>query len=703
MYNRSTTDVLVPVGIISIVLLLVVPVPSWILDFLLASNICISLLVLLVVVYVPNPSEFSVLPTILLTTTLARLSLNIASTRLILIDGFAGNIIYSFGSFVVQGNLVVGAIIFVILVLINFLVITKGSGRIAEVAARFTLDALPGKQMAIDAELNAGAISEVEAKQRRAKVQGEIDFYGAMDGASKFVRGDAVAGIVITLINVLGGISIGMLQKGFGISEALQTYVLMSIGDGLVSQIPALLISVAAGIIITRENSEDSLGKNLASQLLIRKEAFWVLSGICVCFAMLPGMPKIAFFGLATVSYFIGRSIGRRAGSPSDKREASNLADGSQQTVTPTETAAASSDSPAVEKIAFELGYGLVGLADVKRGGDLLDRVAGIRRTLGNELGIEIGPISVRDNLELDPNQYRVLVFGRKVAGGSIMVNRWLAMNVSGCDVSLKGVPTVEPVFGIEAFWISEEERKTAEMNDFTVVDSASVLITHLSETIKDNLHEIIDREDIQRLIESVREHSATAVNEILPDVLTVGIIQQVIRNLLRERVPVRNRVVVFEALADYAQYTKNPDELSEQVRRRLGKYFVPDFYDGQGRLIALTLDPALEAALIASIKRSPLEVRLMIEPDQAQAIISELSQRVDEMAIDGLAPLVITSAEIRLAFQRFFGASLRNLTVLAYQEIPEDAKVQNFGFIRRPEGMSASIGESALPAPAGV
>ncbi|MDP2137508.1 MAG: flagellar biosynthesis protein FlhA, partial [Candidatus Didemnitutus sp.] len=509
-------DLMFTMALFGTVLLLVLPVPPFAIDLLLALNIGLSLLVLLAIVYVKDPPEFSGFPTILLSLTLFRLALNISSTRQILSKGYAGDIIESFGNFVIQGNYIVGAVVFLILVLINFVVITKGAGRIAEVTARFTLDALPGKQMAIDAELNAGIIDEVTATARRVKVQKEADFYGAMDGASKFVRGDAIAGILITLVNVLGGFAIGVFQMGMTLGESLQKFTLLSIGDGLVSQIPALIISIGAGLLVTRAADGNDLGTQVTGQLFRYPRAMAMASGCMVVFGLMPGMPILPFFGLAALAGVLAKTMS----SPEDDlaAEAATAAKATKTLASgkPGETNAGGLVSTAtshganddvrklidVDVFAIEIGYGLLSLADNKMGGDLLARVTGVRKSLAREKGIVVPPISVRDNLELEPNDYRFLLRGKAVARGALIPGRFMAMNVAGSNVRLRGMPTREPVFNLDAVWIDEGEKKTAELNNYTVVDPSSVLITHLSETLKLHAHHLIGRQDVQALID---------------------------------------------------------------------------------------------------------------------------------------------------------------------------------------------------------
>jgi flagellar biosynthesis protein FlhA len=693
------TDLIFTLGLFGIILLLVIPVPPWALDFFLSVNIGISLMILLVIIYVKDPPEFSAFPTILLAVTLLRLALNIASTRLILLDGFAGNVIEAFGHVLIQGNYIVGAVVFIILVIINFVVITKGAGRIAEVAARFTLDAMPGKQMAIDAELNAGIIDELTATTRRLKVQKEADFYGAMDGASKFVRGDAVAGILITIINVIGGFGIGMLQKGMPIDQALQKYTLLSIGDGLVSQVPALIISVAAGLLVTRAQGDNSMGAQIGRQLGAYPRAVGIAACFIAALAFAPGMPPAPFLILGGITGFMAYMLKKQAQAPLTATGkpgtlalpapgGGNTSQGGQQ---------GSGGSPSntgpedlhklieAEILSIEVGYGLLRLADKTQGGELLDRITGVRKGFARDNGMVIPPIAIRDSLELEPNEYNFLLRGKSFARASVIPNRWLAMNVSGSMVTLKGVPTREPVFGIEAVWIAEEEKRTAEINGYSVVDATSVMITHLAEALKQVSHLILTRQEIQSLVDRVKESNPALIAELLPDLINLGIIQRVLQNLLREGVPIKNLPLILETLADYAPVTKNPDELSEQVRRRLGTYFIGQYESEPGLIKCITIDPRLEQNLMTRIQRSHFETTLALDPHTAQYLLRELTIRSNSLAEQGLSPITILTAELRLAFKRFFEPSLPKLVVLSYQELPPQTEIQNTGIIVPP------------------
>ncbi|MDB6039421.1 MAG: flagellar biosynthesis protein FlhA [Verrucomicrobiales bacterium] len=671
-------DLWLVVGIFGTVLLLILPVPPVVLDLLLTVSVALSLLILLIILYVEQPADFTSFPTLLLFVTLFRLALNVASTRLILLDGYAGHIIEAFGNFVVRGNYVVGLVIFLILVLINFIVITKGAGRIAEVAARFTLDAMPGKQMAIDAELSAGVINEAEARTRRRKVEQEADFYGAMDGASKFVRGDAIAAVLITLINVLGGFAIGMVQKGMTVGEALQRFTLLSIGDGLVSQIPALITSMAAGMLVTRAASKNSLGEELGKQLLFYPRALRILAVMLAVFAIVPGLPMFPFLVLSALTFFVARQMIHVKASSKAVAET---------TAKDTKTAASTSSDKletllSVDTLQIELGYGLVALADTRKGGDLLERVTGVRRTFAQEIGIIIPPIRLRDNLQMNANEYRFLLKGNSIAHGTIMPGYWLAMNATNSRTILKGVPTIEPVFQLPATWITDVERKNAEAGGFTVVDAASVLVTHLSETVKRNCHEILTRQDVQNLLENLKQTHPTVVNELIPAMLSVGQVQRVLQNLLAEGVSIRNLAGILEKVGDHASITKNPDELSEHARRALGAQLSKPFQAENGSLRAITLDPKLEQQIAQGVRQNQTDVALMLEPRLARHLVDSLSRQVQQMLAAGHPPLVLCAPAIRLGFKRFFEATFAELNVLSYAEIPSRVEVQSASII---------------------
>jgi flagellar biosynthesis protein FlhA len=673
-------DVFVIGGLFGTVLLMILPVHPLLLDGFLAISIALSLLILLSILYVKEPAEFTGFPTLLLFVTLFRLSLNIASTRLILLDGYAGHIIETFGNFVVRGNYVVGLVIFLILVLINFIVITKGAGRIAEVAARFTLDAMPGKQMAIDAELNAGMINEAEARARRRSVEQEADFYGAMDGASKFVRGDAIAAILITLINVLGGFAIGILQKGMTVDEALQRFTLLSIGDGLVSQIPALITSTAAGILVTRAASKEDLGSELTKQLLSYPKVMAILTAMLVVFALVPGLPMFPFLLLASITGFLAYNL--KGEQPGAKSGALGETSGAPAAKAPGASPDKLETLLNLDSLQIELGYGLINLADARKGGDLLERVTGVRKTFAQEMGVIIPPIRLRDNLQLEANRYRFLLKGNPIVEGELMPGHWLAMNASNSKVVLKGMPTVEPVFKLPATWIAEAERKHAEVSGYTVVDAPSVLVTHLSETVKRNCHEILSRQDVQNLLDNLKTTHPTVVSELIPGQLNVGQVQRILQNLLAEGVSIRNLAGILEKVSDYTGTTKNPDELSECARRALGAQIIKPYQSEKGGLQAITLDPRLEQQIAQGVRQSATEISLTLEPKLARHVVDTLSQRLQQLLSAGQPPVVLCAPQIRLAFRRFFETTFSELTVLSYSEVPARVEIQSNGTI---------------------
>ena len=675
------------------ILLLILPVPPVLLDMLLAISIGLSLLTLLVILYLRTPAEFTGFPTLLLFITLYRLALNVASTRLILLNGYAGNIIQAFGNFVVQGNYVVGMVIFLILVLINFIVITKGAGRIAEVAARFTLDAMPGKQMAVDAELNAGLINETEARNRRRAVEEEADFYGAMDGASKFVRGDAIAAILITLINIVGGFAIGILQKGMTMGEALQHFTILSIGDGLVSQVPALITSTAAGILVTRATSKNDLGRELSRQLLFYPKALTILAVMLGIMAMVPGLPTMPFLTMAVIVGLLSHTL-HRNGMPDMGSDSKAVAGGMQGKSNDGKSGGATIPSAepkpnekietllSLDTLQIELGFGLVPMADTKRGGDLLERVTGVRRSFASDMGMLIPPIRLRDNLQLGTNEYRFLLKGNPIAQGQLMPNHWLAMNATNSKVNLKGIPTVEPVFQLPATWVTDVERKNAEIAGFTVVDAPSVMVTHLSETVRRHCHEILTRQDVQSLIDNLKQTHAAVVNELIPSQLSLGQVQRILQNLLAEGISIRNLAGILEKVGDYAAFTKNPDELSEHARRAMGGQLAKPFQNESGGLRAITMDPRLEAQLAMGVRQTATEVALIVDPKLARHVVESMSKFVQQMISGGHQPVVLCAPQLRLAFRRFFENTFSDLAVLSYAEIPPRVQVQNAAVI---------------------
>ena len=644
----------------------------------------LALLILLVILFIKNPSDFTGFPTLLLIFTLYRLGLNVATTRLILSEANAGELIDAFGEIVVSGSFVVGIVIFLILTVINFVVITKGAGRIAEVAARFTLDAMPGKQLSIDAELDKGHITVEEAIDKRRLLQQESDFYGAMDGASKFVRGDAVAAILVTLVNIVGGLAIGVFENGMPVGEALETYTRLTIGDGLLTQVPAIVTSTAAGVLVTRAASREELGQSLGKQLFFSKRAMAILCGTMLVMAIVPGFPMLPFLTLASVFGFIAYGLReggilREAFVEMDKEDAANKKkkDAKKQ-------AEAGGPDEALESLLqvdtlmIELGYGLVGLADPAKGGDLLQRITGVRKSFAQEMGFIVPSIRLRDSLKLSPNQYQFLMRGQVISQGEVMPGHWMAMNTANSSVVLKGVPTTEPVFKLPATWVDEVERRNAEMAGYTVVDSSSVMVTHLSESIRRHSYQILTRQDVQVLLDNLKDDHPALINELIPNMLNIGQIQRILQNLLAEVIPIRNLVGILERVADHAAATKNPDELSEQARRVLGPEIVRPFLTDENEVQAVTMEPWLEEEIAKGLQKSATESVLFMEPKLAQHMTHHLATAVQPMIGAGQQPVVLCSTQVRLGLRRFFASNFPEIAFVAYEELPPKVAIQS-------------------------
>lgn len=667
-------DLIIVLGVVGILIVMIIPIPTMLMDLLLSLNLCVALIILLVSMYNKEALEFSVFPSLLLTVTLFRLSLNVATTRLILSQADAGQVVSVFGSFVASGNMVVGFIIFLILVIIQFVVITKGAGRIAEVAARFTLDAMPGKQMAIDADLNAGLLTEEQARSRRLHVSRESDFYGAMDGASKFVRGDAIAGILITIINIIGGFIIGVAQMGMDFGEAISTYTILSIGDGLVSQIPALMISTGAGILVSRAASQTDLGQEITSQLFSNPRVLGVAGGMMLFFAAIPGFPKIPFIMLGVVSI-----VAAYMGIQRTKEEKRKLEEPRVEQEPKEERV---EDYLHVDPMELEIGYGLIALVDVKQGGDLLDRITMIRRQLATELGIIIPPIRIRDNIQIKSNEYRIKIRTIVAGQGELMSGAYLAMDPGTVTKQIRGVPTVEPAFGLPALWITESQKEDAELNGYTVVELAAVLATHLTEVIKAHGHELITRQDVRMLIDNVKEHSSTVVDELIPGLLNVGEIHKVLQNLLREKVSVRDLTLILETLADVAPRSKNPDILTEYVRNALAPQICDVYKNDDGVIPVITIDPNLEARLEGAIQESDGGMRFALSPSDVSRVLTAFAEQVESVKSHGELPVVIGSPTIRAQLKRLTETSHRELIVLSYNEIVPGVEIRSMGMV---------------------
>lgn len=679
-FIQKYSDVLIAVAIIIIVVMMIIPLPTLLLDLLICLNITIALLVVMSVIYNKEALDLSIFPSLLLVTTLFRLALNISSTRLILLDGYAGEVITAFGNFVVGGNAVVGFIVFIILVGINFIVITKGSERVAEVSARFTLDAMPGKQMAIDADLNQGAITDAQAKVRREKIQHEADFFGAMDGASKFVKGDAIAAIVIMLINITGGFVIGMLQRNLSAVQALQQYTLLTVGEGLVSQIPALLISTATGLIVTRAGAEGNLGADMVSQLFRNDRIFFILSGVLAFFAIVPGLPGIPFSVLAVLCFFIGRALKKSAGAvetPAEKQE--KAVQQQKKKATSPENIVSLLQ---VDPMELEIGYSLIPLVDQGQGGDLLDRIVMIRRQCALELGLVVPTIRIRDNIQIKPNAYIIKLKGVEIAKGELMLDHYLAMNSGTVFEEVPGIETTEPAFGLPALWIPESEREQAELNGYTVVDAVSVLATHLTEVIKSHAAEILGRQETQNLVDNLKKSNKTLVDEVIPDLLTVGEVQKVLQNLLDERISIRDMETIFEVLSDYARATKDTEILTEYVRHAMARQITQANVQN-GQLPCVTLDPALENRIAGGVQRTDRGSYISLDPDSMKKLIESLNTELQKLTNMGYQPIVLTSPAVRLYFRKLVERSVPGIIVLSQAEIEQSVEIQILGVVK--------------------
>ncbi len=680
--KRESSDILMVVAFIGILMAMILPLHPIILDFFLALNISFAIVVLITTMYTTAPLEFAIFPSLLLVLTLFRLSLNVASTRLILLHGSegqsaAGSIIQSFGSFVVGGNYVVGLVIFIILVLINFMVITKGAGRIAEVAARFTLDAMPGKQMAIDADLNAGMIDEVEAGERRAAIARESEFHGAMDGASKFVRGDAIAGIVITLINIVGGFVIGVLQQGMEMKEALTNYTLLTVGDGLVSQIPALLISAAAGLLVSRSGSNMKMGQEFAKHLLASSTPVFIGSVIIFCMGLVPGLPSIPFMTLGLVLGTLAWYFLRQE----ETSEEEKLAD--EQAQIEEEAAGAPEDVDHLlnlDTIELEVGYGLIPLVDKQQDGTLLGRIRAIRRQFATEMGIIIPPIHIRDNLNLNPAQYRLMIKGVEAAGTELMVNHFLAMDPGGTAQDIEGIDTTEPAFNLPAKWIPMDREEEAKFAGYTVVDNSTVIATHLTEIVRNNAHDLLGRQDVQHLLDNLAKSNPKAVEELVPGLLSLGVVQKVLQNLLRERISIRDMLTIVETLADFAPMGKDPDLLTEYVRQRLAKgMLVPYLQEGKV-LQVTTLDREIEEILTKNIRHTEHGSYLTLDPGLVEEIVQAVSKEVQQQVALNAQPVIMTSPSLRRHVRKLIEPTLPTVMVVSHAEIVDDINLQASG-----------------------
>lgn len=674
----SARDFPVLVGVIMIVAMLIVPLPTWLISILILVNISLALLVLLNTMNMREPLEFSIFPSLLLLLTLFRLGLNVSTTRAILTHGEAGGVVEVFGSFVVGGNVVVGLVVFLILIIINFIVITKGSERVSEVAARFTLDAMPGKQMSIDADLNAGMISEIEARERREKVGREADFYGSMDGASKFVKGDAIAGIIIVIINLIFGMIIGVMQLEMSMGEAAVHFSMLTVGDGIVSQIPALLISTATGITVTRAASKGNLSNDIISQLLSYPSMLYVTAGTMFFLGLFTPIPEIITIPLAGIIAYGGYQITR-----TPKQDIKQIEETEEEIQTDEMKSPESVvNLLSVDPIEFEFGYGLIPLADASQGGDLLDRVVMIRRQLAIELGLVIPVVRIRDNIQLNPNEYRLKIKGNEMARGELLLDHYLAMSPGVDDESIEGIDTIEPSFGLPAKWIAEDMKENAEMMGYTVVDPPSVVSTHLTEIIKGNAHELLGRQETKQLIDHLRETAPILVDEVTPSPLSIGEVQKVLSKLLKEKVSIRNLPIIFETLADYGKITSDADLLNEYVRQNLARQITNALSVGNDSLKVVTLSGRVEKIIADAVQQTEHGNYLSLDPNDSQLILESIASKLEELTLMEQSPIVLCSPAVRMYVRQMTERYFPQVPILSYNELEANVEVQSVGVV---------------------
>ena len=675
----SLSEIMTVIGVVSVLVVMIIPLPPMILDFFLAINITLAITILLIAMYTLRPLDFSTFPSLLLVTTLFRLSLNVASTRLILLHGdegalAAGRVIKSFGSFVVGGNYVVGMIVFVILVIINFVVITKGATRIAEVAARFTLDAMPGKQMSIDADLNAGIIDEEEAKARRRTINSEAEFHGAMDGAAKFVRGDAIAGIIITVVNILAGFIIGVFQKNLSMIDAAQNYTLLTVGDGLVTQIPALTISTAAGIVVSRAASENTMGKDFGKQFSSYPRAIYLSAFTVFFFGLIPGLPHIPFIFLSIIIgvtvYLLNKKKETLKAKESEEKKMETLEVGPE----PVEHLLM------VDPLEMEVGYGLIPLVDREQGGEFLDRVRSIRRQFALEMGIVIPPVHIRDNLQLNSSEYQILLKGVKIAGADLMVNQYMALDPGDAIRKIEGVATMEPAFNLPAVWIPDARKEEAKLAGYTVVDNVTIMATHLTEVLRSHASDLLGRQEVQNLLDNLSQSYPKAVEELVPNLLSLGIVQKVLQNLIRERISIRDLLTIVETLADCAPITKDPEFLTEYVRHRLSRSIIGPHIGEDGVLQLITIAQDVEDILLKGIQKTEHGAYLSIDPKIADTIISSIREEAEKAMAKDIQPILLTSPTLRRHLRKMAEYFVPTLMVLSQSELLSDMGIKSIG-----------------------
>jgi flagellar biosynthesis protein FlhA len=677
-----SSDVQFALGIISIIFMMIVPLPPLLLDMFLSISITLAIMVLLIAIYVKEPLDFSTFPTVLLLTTLFRLALNVATTRSILLDGATGKVsqvVSSFGEFVVGGNYFVGFVIFSILVIINFIVITKGAGRVAEVGARFTLDAMPGKQMSIDAELNAGLIDRDEARRRRSKIEREADFYGSMDGASKFVRGDAIAGILITVVNVVVGLIIGVLQYDMSFKESAQIFTLLTVGDGLVSQIPALIISVAAGIVVTRAGGNSDLSEELSGQIFIHPKVMYVCCGILILIGLVPGMPLVPFIILSTLFFFLGRFASkeavRKAAVIASAEADKNKIDSGEGTV---------ESMLHLDTLALEVGVELVPLVDTQQDGEVLERIISSRKQFAQDMGIVVPIVMIRDNIQLRPDEYQLLLKGNVIGRGRLHVRRYLAMDPGDVMEPVEGIRTKEPAYGLDATWIMPGQRDEATFRGYTVVNCATVIVTHLTKLIQEHAHELIGRQEVHHLVEGLKHQNEKVVEEVIAtDRLNLGDVVKVLQNLLAESVSIRDLLTIFETLADHCKSIRNPDALSRYVRKSLGRGIIKKYITSDNTLVVASLDRAVEDLLVAGLHhQEDGNTSLNIEPELAQRLLGRIAETMKNFENPGTVPILMCGSRIRWDLRKLVHRFIPGLVILAFDEVPTDVQTQSIGSV---------------------
>lgn len=673
------TDLFVGLYLLAAIVFMIISVPSSLLDVLLAFNMFVALVVLFNALFSKESMDMSSFPTILLLTTLFRISLNISSTKLILRTGDPGKVVETFGQFVGGSDIVIGIIVFIILLIVQFMVINKGSERVAEVTARFTLDAMPGKQMAIDADLNTGAITDAEAKKRREKIQAESAFYGSMDGAVKYVKGDATAGLLITFVNVIGGIIMGVLRQGMEIGDALDHYVVLTIGDGLVSALPSLMISLATGILVTKDTKADSdLGEIIFRQLLTIPKVLWCVGGVLVFLGLSTPLPTFIFVPFGLIAVYIGFAMDKTKEVEQIETEVETPEQEAEEIRKPENVVSLLQ----VDPIELEFGYGIIPLADVNQGGDLIDRVVMIRRQIALELGAVVPIIRLRDNIQLNPNQYIIKIKGIQVSEGEILFDHYMAMNPGIVEEEITGIPTYEPSYHLPALWITESQRERAEALGYTVVDPPSIIATHLTEVVRSNISELLTRQDVQNLINNIKENNQTLIDELVPKLMGIGEIQKVLQNLLHEGISIRDLPTICETLADYAAVTKDTDVLTEYVRQSLKRAISSKYFPSNESTTVVTLDPAVEQEIMSSVKQTEQGAYLNLEPEKSKAIIASVQMEVKKLEDLGKAAIIITSPIVRTYFKRLTEDYVKDLIVVSYNEIENNVELKSVGMV---------------------